>query len=432
MRHVLIVSPRFPPINAADHQRVRMAIPYLESFGWRATVLYVKPQFVGAGLDPLLEKSIPSEVNCVGTDAIPLKISKKFGIGSLTLRCRGRLARTGDRILANDPCDLVYFSTTEFGVMPLGRRWQQRFNVPYVLDIQDPWVNDHYKRTGQRPPGGKIKHGITQWFAARAEPATMRGAAHTTVVSEHYISNLIARYPDLSPDRFTTLPFAATPRDYELVAEENVVQDKFDPSDGLDHWVYIGRCGPDMKFSLTAMLLAFRNALQSGQPLEHVRMHFLGTDYANKDQARHWVSPIAKELGVAEYVTEVPDRVPYFQVLRCLQQASALIVPGSDDPRYTASKLYPYISAARPCLTVFHQDSSVNGIMSETKAGVAVTFDSGDSVESVAKRIEQDWFSAKQYSCVPETNWDAFAPYTAESMTRRLTQIFDAVVDESP
>ena len=180
------------------------------------------------------------------------------------------------------------------------------------------------------------------------------------------------------------------------------------------------------------MLLAFRNALQSGQPLEHVRMHFLGTDYANKDQARHWVSPIAKELGVAEYVTEVPDRVPYFQVLRCLQQASALIVPGSDDPRYTASKLYPYILAARPCLTVFHQDSSVNGIMSETKAGVAVTFDSGDSVESVAKRIEQDWFSAKQYSCVPETNWDAFAPYTAESMTRRLTQIFDAVVDESP
>ncbi|WP_146578234.1 glycosyltransferase family protein [Neorhodopirellula pilleata] len=315
--------------------------------------------------------------------------------------------------------------------MPLGLRWQQRLGVPYVLDIQDPWVNDHYQRTGQSPPGGKIKHGITQWFAARTEPATIRGAAHTTVVSEHYISNLIARYPDLSPDKFTTLPFAATPRDYELVAEENVVQDKFDPNDGLNHWVYIGRCGPDMQFSLTAMLLAFRNALQSGQLLENVRMHFLGTDYATKDQAKHWVLPIARELGITEYVTEVPDRVPYFQVLRCLQQASALIVPGSDDPRYTASKLYPYISAARPCLTVFHQNSSVNRIMSETKAGVAVTFDSEDSVETVAGRIQRDWFSAQQYKQMPKTDWVAFSPYTAESMTHRLTRVFDDVVDAS-
>jgi hypothetical protein len=33
VKTVLIVSPHFPPVNAPDHQRVCMALPYLEQFG---------------------------------------------------------------------------------------------------------------------------------------------------------------------------------------------------------------------------------------------------------------------------------------------------------------------------------------------------------------------------------------------------------------
>jgi hypothetical protein len=33
MRRVLLVSPRFPPTNAADHQRVRMTCPYFAENG---------------------------------------------------------------------------------------------------------------------------------------------------------------------------------------------------------------------------------------------------------------------------------------------------------------------------------------------------------------------------------------------------------------
>ena len=34
MRRVLIVSPSFPPISAADLHRVRMSLPYYREFGW--------------------------------------------------------------------------------------------------------------------------------------------------------------------------------------------------------------------------------------------------------------------------------------------------------------------------------------------------------------------------------------------------------------
>jgi hypothetical protein len=39
MRTVLLVSPRFPPLNAPDHQRVRMMIPHLRGLGWDPVVL---------------------------------------------------------------------------------------------------------------------------------------------------------------------------------------------------------------------------------------------------------------------------------------------------------------------------------------------------------------------------------------------------------
>ena len=33
MKRLLIISPNFPPLNAADMQRVRMSLPYFKDFG---------------------------------------------------------------------------------------------------------------------------------------------------------------------------------------------------------------------------------------------------------------------------------------------------------------------------------------------------------------------------------------------------------------
>ena len=58
--------------------------------------------------------------------------------------------------------------------MALGARWKQKFNVPSVLDFQDPWVSDYYERHPERrPPGGRLKYGVSQWLARRLEPRTV-------------------------------------------------------------------------------------------------------------------------------------------------------------------------------------------------------------------------------------------------------------------
>ena len=97
---------------------------------------------------------------------------------------------------------------------------------------------------------------------------------------------------------------------------------------------------------------------------------------------------------------------------------------------YTASKLYPYILARKPLLSVLHEDSSANEVMRRTQAGVAVCFNGKSSSDELADRIFQEWFVTRAFEARPATVWEEFRPYTATAMTERVTKIFDSVVNQ--
>jgi hypothetical protein len=425
-RRVLIVSPRFPPINSPEHQRVRMALPYLEEMGYSAAVLAVSPEYVEQIEDPLLERTLPRGVQVRHVKALPVRWTRRIGVGSLSFRSWRYLAQAGRDLLRDGDFSLVCFSTTEFPLMALGPRWRRDHGVPYVLDFQDPWVNDYYERHPEvRPPGGKLKHGFAQWLARRLEYNTVAGATHVVCVSPAYPEMFLRRYKELHRDQFTTLPFGALEADLAIARSPEAEQPIFNPDDGKEHWVYTGRGGRDMGFALRGFFLVLRQAIDRNPPLRRKLMiHFVGTDYAPLRMARKTVEPVAQECGVGDMVTEQPSRLPYFQALRCLCDAHALIVPGSDDPGYTASKLYPYILARKPLLAIFHETSSVVEVLRQTRAGIVVTFDHQRNLEALCAAIDREWFQRWPVA-TPQTDWQAFEPYTAREMTRRLCQVFD-------
>lgn len=425
LRNFLILSPRFPPINAPDHQRVRMALPYLEQFGWRPTVLAVRPEDVEGVHDPLLERSLPAGLQVERVRALPARWTRRLGVGSLSFRAGRGLARVGRELLQRDKFDLVFFSTTEFPLMALGPRWFRDYGVPYVLDFQDPWVNDYYERHPEmRPPGGKFKHGFVQWLARRLERKTLLDAAHVICVSPAYPKMFRQRYPSLREDVFSVLPFAAGESDFANLGSGLVKQTVFNPKDGRQHWVYAGACIPNMALAVRSFFYALNKCLESAPDLRcSLRVHFIGTSYAPKGRATGVVTPLAAEAGLSEVVSEVTDRIPYFETLQCLADADALFIPGSDDPGYTASKIYPYVLARKPLLAVFHEASSVVEVLEQTKAGKVVSFNSADSVESLGKRIASMGWLLRPSAAA--TDWTAFEPYTARAMTRRLCALFE-------
>jgi hypothetical protein len=70
LKKLLIISPYFPPVNAADMQRVRMSLPYFASFGWEAEVVMVNEDYTDIVKDDLLLQSIPPGIKIYKVKAL--------------------------------------------------------------------------------------------------------------------------------------------------------------------------------------------------------------------------------------------------------------------------------------------------------------------------------------------------------------------------
>ena len=428
MRKLLIVSPHFPPMNTPDMQRIRMSLPYFRDFGWDPTVLAVAPQFVEGVQDAMLLGTVPADVPVVRVRAIPYQWTRKMGWGSLALRALPFLWRAGLKIIDKERVDVVYFSTTMFLTMPLGRIWRSTRNTPFVLDMQDPWKgmignNDVLPN--------RLRDRAARVLDNSLEPWTMRAADGIVAVSGDYIAGLTEQYPWLQDKPGLTLPFGGCAADFEHARQFTKPNPTFQKGDGFLHGVYVGRVNNNMVPAVRIICRSFEIGLRLDPVLfSRVRLHFVGTDYAPADRGRRTVVPVAVAENVSQFVEESPARVSYFQALRLLLDADFLIVPGSDNPSYTASKIFPYILARKPLLAVFHENSSVVEIVRTTHSGRVCSFGDEVDVEGVGRNLYVHWRQLLQkLPFRPQTDWEAFAPYTARETAKRQCGVFDQVID---
>ena len=165
-----------------------------------------------------------------------------------------------------------------------------------------------------------------------------------------------------------------------------------------------------------------------------LRLWFIGTSYAQAGKGDKTMEPIAKRKGLERQVTEITDRIPYFETLYLLSKADILCVPGSSDPTYTASKIYPYIYTNKPMLAVFHENSSVVEVMKLTSKGKMVTF--GDTVnETIKQRLANECFEyllqvMNNNINNSSLNYEAFEEYTAKAMAGQQISFFEQVLNK--
>jgi hypothetical protein len=426
VKRVLIVSPHFPPVNAADMHRVRMSLPYFAEYGWSPLVLTVRPEDQEAPIEPELMALVPQDVPVVRTPALPIRLTKLVGVRNVGIRAFVHLYRAGARLIREHHVDLVYFSTTMFVTMALGRIWKRRFGVPYVIDMQDPWLSTYYddKPASEAPP----KYGLARRLHAVLEPWTMREVGGIVSVSASYIETLRERYPWIAAGACATIPFGASERDFDVAGRMVRTRETTAGGDRL-RGVYIGRGGPDMATALTILFRALRDGARSHSMLSRVALSFVGTDYAPAGRARKSVDPVAIAEGVAAQVSEQTTRIGYLDALVALKQADFLVLIGSDDPDYRASKVHPYILAGRPIVAVVHERSPVADLIRKTGTGLVVTFAGRGDTEGPAARLMSAWPGLlERLPFMPPMDRVAIAPYSARELTRQQCRLFDTVL----
>jgi hypothetical protein len=426
---VLIISPHFPPINAADMHRVRHSLPHFREFGWEPLTLAVDPEYVEGFEDELLLRTVPEDVTVERVSALDFRWTRLFGLGNLALRSLPFLARKGNEILRAGDVDLIYFSTTAFASLSLGPYWKRKFGVPFVVDMQDPWYNDYYETRpkSERPP--------KYWFSHRLdgmlEPRVMQQVDGLIAVTQAYINDLSDRYPQTRSIPCLELPFAVSPLDTEVAAE---LASKIDGAhQGRFVGTYTGVCNSAMAPILRCLFRALNKGRRNApEVFGGVRLRFVGTSYAPSGTAKPSVLPIAKEEGVGDVVTEQTDRVSYFEALRLQQDSSFLLLPGTLDSDYTASKLYPYVLARRPVLGLIHEESSAVRTLSELNIPDVLTFRDEAHLDELSQEVARRWERIlRDLPFEPDTNWQSFEKYTAREMTRSQAALFDQVVGET-
>lgn len=398
MKRVLVVTPKFAPCGGADSRRAEQLVPRFESLGWSVDIL---------------------AAHCNSTDAERPGVHRirkprltAPGWRSPGLRSLGAFDRAASALYSHRAFDLVLFSNTDFASWRLGPRWLRRWNVPFVLDWQDPWFTTYYEQhPAIVPPGGRVKFAIANSLARRWEAMVAPAAAGHLFVSDAYDTAIVARHPEVA-----STPREVIPISFEPSASVGAASTWRPDGSGSRYWAAVGRGGPDMAAAANALfreLAAARRATPAR--FEGLQLWFVGTDYAPPSRARKSITPIAAKHGLEDCVFEIPVRVSETDVRGFQRDAEALVLLGSDDPGYMPSKLFGDLATGKPLVAAFGADSTAKRIAS-SMPGVTDVSAAGDG--SILVEAVTAWGAAGHYPRRVD-------PWGPDAMARRVAALFD-------
>ena len=441
MRRVLMVSPHFPPDTSAGAHRVRLLAPHLPAWGWEPTVLTCAESAYEGRLDPDLAALVPESLRVVRAGAMHAGLTRQLGIGDLGLRSASGLFSACRRLLSREAFDAIFITIYPTYPAAIGPMLKRRHNVPFVLDYQDPWVGAWGREVGGGRNGKPdFKSRLTRAIALRMEPFVVRSADAITAVSEGTYQEVLRRVTDARPRACAAIPIGFDAADLARLRAAPRANRWFDRTDGHVHVCYVGTLLPTGIEVLRAVFAGL-GRLRDTQPalFARLRIHFLGTSNQRERAPGPTsapiagrVRPIAEQMGVASVVVEEAPRLDYLDALNVQAQAHAILLIGSMEPHYTASRVFPALLSGRPILAVYHADSSVVDVLAARPATDVLTFGPSDP-SGLVPRIAASWASLVERADLPiaadlmAADGERIKPWSAPVLAGQLARVFDQV-----
>lgn len=424
MKRVLIVSPYFPPSMLAGVHRARHLAKHLPAAGWQPTVLCVDENFHEEMIDPELAKLLPANIEVVKTKALSSQLTRSVGIGDISLRAFNHLKTSLRRILDTRPIDAVLITGSPYYPMLFSRWLKRRYGKPIVLDFQDPWVSGYGAAQSRFS-----KIGAAHWLASQLEPRALRSADFVTSVSDVQNAELARRYPWLNPEKMAAIPIGGDLDDFQYLRLRDRPCPWIEGSPSFFTISYIGNVWPGAYRTLETLFAAVAQLkIERPQLYERLRLIFVGSSNLATTSVAEVVMPFARRAGIAEKVYEEPARIPYLDALNIMLRSDILLMLGSNEPHYTASKLYPTLLAERPVLAIFHEQSDLCAI-TETVGGVMlVKFGNASPVTTKVDEIAQSLVAlAEDRAKIAQVDSGKLESYLGPAIARRFADIFDQV-----
>jgi len=417
---VALVSGHFPPSNLVGAHRARLWSRYLPEFGWKPIVVTGDPDRYEERPDPDLERLVAPGLRVIHASTLPTRPVRL--VGDIGVRAFRGCYRVLCDLAAKREIDFVLVTIPSNFLAPLGRLVRWRHGLPFGIDYQDPWISRGaaVDRTFSRAWG-------SYRLACLLEPWAVRGASLITGMAPGYVAGMLERNPDVAQNAVVAImPMGGAPEDFELVRTLRRPTFLFRPDDGCFHLIYAGALLPEGIVVLDAFFAGLK-ALRDGAPeiARRLKVHFVGTGTSPDDLTGHRVLPRAARIGVADMVSEHPDRIGYVDALNHQVQSSAVLVLGSTERHYTPSKVFQAMQSGRPVFAMLHAESTAVDMVRSAGAGQVLTL-SDRSLPAPAA------VAAGLRALIETENFDgssvakaAFENHSARQSTRTLARALD-------
>lgn len=414
-KNVLLVAYHFPPSSGSSGiQRTLRFAQYLPQFGWRPTVLTVKPSAYES-TDAGSLSSIPVGCEVVRTGCLDagrqLSILGRYpGFAAIPDRWSSwRLwaIRTGRRLVAERGIDAIWSTYPIATAHMIGAALGRSTGLPWVADFRDPMAQEGY------PADPRC------WQAFKSiEESAASEAARMVFVSPSALETYRKRYPGTPPDRFALIANGFDEESFFGLTERpgNALRDPGRPPVLLHSGiVYPSERNPTALFDALAHLSRNRRI----EPGDFV-IRFRAAVHENM------LRNLATSRRVEAFV-DIQPSIPYRDALQEMLDAEALVVlQGANCNEQIPAKLYEYLRAGRPILGLADPAGDTARTLRELNHTHLAKLESTEAIVQVLP----EFVTALRAGTLPVSARNEIDRYSRRSLAGRLAALLEAVTTE--
>lgn len=420
---VLVVTYYIPPRPGIASQRLNGLAKYLPEFGWEPIVFTAKLPDKPSELYRVIETSyrgdVPEFLRTLLGFKVDTSIKEQINLPSILDEKNNQLARKalnmvravvsfpdsqvtwlvpaireGVRLLEKESFDAIISSSGPVTCHIIARTLKKRFRVPWVADFRDLWTQNHYYQFGR----------IRKFFEKGLEIRTIKEADVLVTVSEPLAELLGTLHRG---KQVFSIPNGYDP---EEVAVKTPTKEFTITHTGI---LYDGKRDPSLLFRAIAELID-----EGRIDRRDVKIRFFGCDEY----------PFEKEvekLSLTDLV-ELHPHVPRNVALEKQRESQILLLLLWDHPdegKIYTGKLFEYLAAKRPILSLCGPKGIISELLEETKAGVHVA-----ELEQLKRVLSGFYDEYKRYGFVPFRGEDKkIEKYSHRKMAESFAKILDSL-----
>mgnify|MGYP000875010151 CR=1 FL=1 len=414
MKTLLIIYPHWPPSNLAGVHRPRLIANFLNDFDWQAIVLTVQHNYYEEPPDFDLCKLVNQQIEVHYTKAH--KVTKPRIIGDIGLRAFNYLKKEALEIIKTRKIDFIWIPIPSLYVALLGRVLHNKTKIPYGIDYIDPWVRNISNRKNFRA--------IFSNFVARIlEPMAVKKASLISGVSFEYFKPMLQRNFKNKKIETIAMPYGFDPNDHQV--KLNNIPMPWDNYPNCIPIIYAGAVLPLSGYFISLLFKSMKKMLDKNTIDKNIKLFFVGTG----NYTHNSIEQYAAEAGIKENVGELRQRFPFLHILNFLSAAKGVMVIGSTEKHYTASKIFQSLLSQQPVFAIMHNQSSVVDILNQCNAknNLVEYFEQETEIElqnKIEKKFEDFVKNTQQW----QPNLSALDKYSAKESTKALVNAIERIV----